>query len=258
MRRDERLHVRIDFKTLDWHFRYWHNDADFYDLSGPTKRSRKGDAFIAGYRKLIVYDEPRRFGWSADVAYYTGLDTLPENQNVASQFDDAGQRGDRPGIQQHAQVAGQRRPRKRRATGPRLRPPTTPTARPSRSSTAASISASRCPGQFLDLAVQRRRHAPAATQRQPFANFYFGGFGNNYVDKRAVKRYREYQTFPGLRDRRARRPALRQSVLEWNAPPFRFEEIGIPASTSSYIRPAVFAGALVVDDSLAGGAAPLP
>jgi hypothetical protein len=85
---DERLHVRVDFKTLDWHFRYWHNDAISTIWPDPTKRSRKGDAFIAGYTKLIVYDEPRRFGWSADVAYYTGLDTLPENQNVASQFEE--------------------------------------------------------------------------------------------------------------------------------------------------------------------------
>ena len=32
----------------------------------------------------------------------------------------------------------------------------------------------------------------------PFANFYFGGFGNNYVDHRDEKRYREYYAFPGV------------------------------------------------------------
>ena len=30
------------------------------------------------------------------------------------------------------------------------------------------------------------------------ANFYFGGFGNNYVDDKSIKRYREYSSFPGF------------------------------------------------------------
>ena len=34
-------------------------------------------------------------------------------------------------------------------------------------------------------------------RNQPFSNVYFGGFGNNYVDARDEKRYREYQAFPG-------------------------------------------------------------
>ncbi len=42
----ERLHFNAEYRALNWRARYWHNDADFYDLFGPTKRSRKGDAFI--------------------------------------------------------------------------------------------------------------------------------------------------------------------------------------------------------------------
>jgi hypothetical protein len=68
------------------------------------------------------------------------------------------------------------------------------------------------------------------------ANFYFGGFGNNYVDKRAVKRYREYQSFPGFEIDALGGQRFVKSVLEWNAPPFRFEEIGHPGFYMSYIR----------------------
>ena len=32
----------------------------------------------------------------------------------------------------------------------------------------------------------------------PVANFYFGGFGNNYVDNGTIKRYREYDSMPGF------------------------------------------------------------
>ena len=31
---------------------------------------------------------------------------------------------------------------------------------------------------------------------EPFANFFFGGFGNNYVDYRNEKRYRSTTAFP--------------------------------------------------------------
>ena len=36
------------------------------------------------------------------------------------------------------------------------------------------------------------------SRHEPFANFYFGGFGNNWVDHRHPKRYREFYSFPGL------------------------------------------------------------
>ena len=45
---------------------------------------------------------------------------------------------------------------------------------------------------------------------QPFANFFFGGFGNNYVDHGDEKRYRDYDSLAGRRDQRGRRPQLRE------------------------------------------------
>jgi len=78
---NEKFHFNAEYRALNWHARYWHNDADFYDLFGPTKRSRKGDAFMVGYEKALIFDEPRVLDFSTDVAYYTGLDTLPGNQN---------------------------------------------------------------------------------------------------------------------------------------------------------------------------------
>ena len=85
------------------------------------------------------------------------------------------------------------------------------------------------------------------------ANFYFGGFQNNYVDNREVKRYRQPQTFPGFEIDAVGGQRFFKSVLEWNAPPIRFEAVGSPGFYLSYIRPAVFVGVLNIDNSLAGG-----
>ena len=82
---------------------------------------------------------------------------------------------------------------------------------------------------------------------EPFANFYFGAFGNNYVDHREEKRYREYYAFPGagLNDIGGRNFA--KSTIEWNAPPLRFRRAGTPGLYLTWMRPSVFASGLVTD-----------
>src|SRR6185295_15499026 len=53
----------------------------------------------------------------------------------------------------------------------------------------------------------------------PFANFFFGGFGNNYVDNGEIKRYREYYAFPGFELNALNGRNFGKSTLEWNLPP---------------------------------------
>ena len=36
------------------------------------------------------------------------------------------------------------------------------------------------------------------SRNSTLANFYFGGFGNNYVDNGSVQRYREFCALPGF------------------------------------------------------------
>jgi hypothetical protein len=79
------------------------------------------------------------------------------------------------------------------------------------------------------------------------AAYYFGAFGNNYVDNRPEKRYREMESFPGfdIDEIAARRFA--RLTGEINLPPLRFAEVGTPAFYLSYIRPAVFAGGMAIE-----------
>jgi hypothetical protein len=79
---------------------------------------------------------------------------------------------------------------------------------------------------------------------EPFANFYFGGFGNNYVDSRDEKRYREYQAFPGAGINALSGRTFAKGTAEWNLPPLRFSRLGTPGFYASWLRPAVFASLL--------------
>ena len=64
----QRSHVDIFGRYDFWKAELAWNRPDFYDLFGPTKRSRKGYAAKLGYDWLLLYDGPRRLDALFDVA----------------------------------------------------------------------------------------------------------------------------------------------------------------------------------------------
>ena len=177
----------------------WHNNADFYDLSGPIKRSRKGDALALGYRKLLVYDEPRRIEWRR------GRRLLHRPGHPAGQPERAPARSTRCSAPRSASTTATRASRRPASTTRRASTlDRVAVGRPrrrrdrSRSTTAASTSASRCRWRNSSIWLYNAAGVAGGDENDSLGHFYFGGFHNNYLDKGAVKRYREYDTFPGL------------------------------------------------------------
>ena len=82
---------------------------------------------------------------------------------------------------------------------------------------------------------------------EPFASFYFGGFGNNWVDYRPEKQYREFLSFPGVEIDEIPGSNFGRATLEWNLPPLRFREVGTSSFYVSWMRPALFAGVMVTN-----------
>jgi len=246
---DEKLHFNAEYRALNWHARYWHNDADFYDLFGPTKRSRKGDTFMLGYDKALIFDEPRILDFSADVAYYTGLDTLPGNQNVQPFFFEDilhGQVELNYSNTRHSLGAVDHEKGWRWdvvATADHANNETIPKLRLGldfgfalpwkHSSIWLYNSAGIANGGSLDTLSLTR--------------YFFGGFGNNYVDDGDVKRYRKFYSMPGFEIDAISARDFVKSTAEWNLPPVRFKSVGTPGFFLSWVRPAVFVSTLWTD-----------
>jgi hypothetical protein len=89
--------------------------------------------------------------------------------------------------------------------------------------------------------------APGSDREQPFANFYFGGFRNNWVDHRDEKRYRRSESFPGLEINELGGTNYARAMVEWNLPPVLFSRVGTPGFYLTWARPALFATALVTN-----------
>ena len=79
------------------------------------------------------------------------------------------------------------------------------------------------------------------------ANFYFGAFGNNYVDRGEIKRYRDYYSMPGFGIDEISGQSYVRELVEWNLPTIVFESVGTPALYLNWLRPAVFAAGLWTD-----------
>jgi hypothetical protein len=241
----ERLHLDFEYQTPNWKLTYWHNLADFYDLAGPVLRSRKGDAFIVDYTKPLIYDPPRQLDLFGSASAFFGLDQLPGAQNIASPKDmrsaEIGLKYTNTtkalgGVDHEKGIEGRIVAGTDQADGdfyPRLY--------------GGLDIGSALPWRNSSAWLYTYAGVVGGPRNKPLGAYYFGAFRNNYVDNRPEKRYREMEAFPGFEiDELALRKFARVTG-EVNLPPIRFAEAGTPSFYLSYIRPAVFAGAMAAE-----------
>jgi len=242
----ERGHLEMTGEYLGWRTQLSWNRSDFYDLFGPTKRSRKGYAAKLGYDDLLIWDDPRRLTLSYDLEYYDKLDTLPNAQNVQTNFTrlatgklglhytdvrrSLGAVDDEKGLLWNVELDANQ------VTG----------------EIVPLLFGNLDLGFALPLAnssVWLRSAAGVASgdRSNPVANFYFGSFGNNYVDAGKVKRYREYSSLPGFEIDQISAHSFVREMVEWNMPPVVFESVGTPGLYLNWLRPAIFAAGLWTD-----------
>jgi hypothetical protein len=258
---DEHGHLDITGRYGFWHGELAWNRSDFYDLFGPTERSRKGFEAKLGYDWLLLYDEPERLDLKFDAAYYDRIDTLPGAQNVTTNFTrlltgevglhytnlrrSIGAVDDEKGITwelvyDDSEVTGQNSPQIRGGLDLGL------------------------PLPLPHSSIWLRSAAGTANgdRNNVVANFYFGGFGNNYIDDHSVQRYREYYSLPGFQIDQVSALSYLREMLDVNLPPYIFESAGTPGFYLTWLRPSLFAaelwtepgsGARRVDYTSAGG-----
>jgi hypothetical protein len=243
---NERGHVDVRYNYLGWHAGAAWNRSDFYDLFGPTIRSRRGFQMDGGYDRALIYDEPRRLDLKTDVAYYHNLDALPEAQNIRATsprlltaeaglyFTDTrksrGAVDDEKGVLANVVVLGNHAESR---TIPQLR--------------GALDIGMALPIGHSSLWLRNAAGVAHGERSDPFANFFIGGYGNNYVDARTEKRYREWYAFPGFGLNEISGRSFTRHMLEANLPPHVFESVGTPAFHLAWLRPALFATALWTD-----------
>jgi len=243
---NERLHLRLQFRRYDWRVDAKLNAADFYDLFGPTKTSRKGYSLRVGWDHTYLYDLPRRLSFTTEAAYYGNLETLPLFQNVASPSDKLVTAFARLKYENVRSSIG----RVDEEKGQRVQ---------------GWVGANYADGDFVpqtlgtydvgfqlplthsSIWLRTAAGAGFGDRDDPFAQFFFGGFGNNWVDHGDEHRYRKVLSFPGFEIDEIGGRTFVKSILEWNLPPLRFRRLGTPGFYATWARPSVFVSGLATD-----------
>jgi hypothetical protein len=245
----QRLHVMVTAHMPEWTAGAAWNRADFYDLFGPVKRGLAGYNAYVSYDHFLIYDPPQSMDIMAKVAYYGDLVTLPGFQSVLS------------------------------PTATLLISDIALTSADTRRSPGAvdaetghawslKVHAYSAPGEFIpsvsgtfdvgfplpldhsSIWLRTGAAVSAGARDNPLANFYLGGFNNNYVDSGShgsAQRYRELLSMPGFEIDALQGKSVAKAMLEWCIPPWRFETLGTPGFYVSWARPELFATALETD-----------
>jgi hypothetical protein len=244
--KDDRAHFEATYRYLGWHADLSWNRSDFYDLFGPTIRSRRGLAVKGGYDQMLIYDEPRKLELKTEAAFYNRLDALPDSQNVVATSPrlatlEAGlyytnARRSRGAVDDEKGITADLVGAVSFADGktfPQLR--------------GKLDFGFALPFAHGSLWLRNAAGVSGGDRESPYANFYFGGFGNNYVDSRNEKRYREHYAFPGFDIDELGGRSFSRNMAELNLPPVVFESVGTPVFHLAWLRPAVFASVLWTD-----------
>ena len=243
---DERFHAGLNYGYLDWSFNAQYNGADFYDLFGPTKSSRKGYSAGLIFKKSLIYDQPRELNFRVSLTGYGGQERLPSYQNIATTYTDFGilsallgyrnERASLGAVDYESGLAWSLQSDARYVTRdvhPRF--------------WATFSRGVPLPLKHSSLWLRLAGGYSPGVRANPFANFYFGGFGNNWVDHSDIKQFRQYYSLPGIELNAVGGTNFTKALLEWNLPPLYFRHFGTASLFANWIRTSLFASILTTN-----------
>jgi hypothetical protein len=245
----ELYHAAFEFQTGKFTFDGGLNEANFFDLFGPSQGSRKGLRLGIAYDKGLLFDPPRSLDLHVGVSGFYGLDQSPEFQQiVVSGFDKNfflnlttslsyssisgslgavdGEKGVRAMIWSSlAMSAG--------IVYPRL--------------IGTLDYGIQLPGKHFSLWLRSAAGSSFSDTYNPFTRYGFAAFGNNYIDNQATRQYRSPFAFAGLgynEDRSLIAQRFAKGTAEFVLPALHFRKLGGFNFFANWIQPTVFSSFL--------------
>ncbi len=246
----QKVHLSVDYNYWSWTFSATYNYADFYDLFGPTKFSRAGYSFTAKYYKMFNRMAPSKTELHVRLSAYGDLETLPSYQNIASDFKNM-----------YIGVVNYHKSYLRKSLGA-IEPEqgydwnvyayTSFATSPTEQAFYPQLINNFDFGFLLPMrnsAIWFRTSAGQSFGASDKSNsmFYFGGFGNNFVDYRSVQQYRDMSSFPGVEIDQLSAMNYGKLTTEINLTPIRFRKLGFLGFYSTYARLSLFGMGLITD-----------
>jgi len=242
----QRAHFKLGFKYWGWELSADYNKTDFYDLFGPTKTSMAGYSYSLGYNYILISETPYKMDFTVQASAFGDLERVPDYQNVSASFDKLYMldaylkysylRKSLGGMDDEAGFAFQLFGKDNYVNEKNF----------PRVWTNVNYGFL-LPWKHSSIWLRGSAGNSFGDRDNSFANFYFGGFGNNYVDYLDSRRFRTYYSLPGSGLNSVGGTNFGKMTLEWDLPALRFKENGFLALYATYARLVFFGSGLVTN-----------
>lgn len=254
---DERFHLSLSARFKQLTLTAGYNEADFYDLFGPVNRSKRGVSLGVNWEHSLIWDLPKKLDLTIGLNGFYGLERSPDFQQINnSEFDD------QFFLRLNTQLSYSHLKSSLGAVE---------SEKGIRSSFGFSLAQSSnsvypiVTGSF-DYGFQLPLHHSSIWFRNvaghsftnefnPFTRFAFAGFGNNYIDHRAYKSFRNDYSFAGVSftdDFNIISQSYFRTMAEWVLPPIRYRKLGGFNFFANWTQFSLFSSFLTTSDPLFG------
>ena len=247
---DENVHASASYEFSDWAITGTYNGADFYDLFGPTKKSRKGYSLGLSRNFNLIEEVDKNLSANISGIYFGGMERLPNFQNIITSFD------------QFFALSGSINYQSMRASlGAVDYEKGFQWSMSSYNNYVAETLFPRIsqsfdfgiplPVKHSSFWVRSSAGISFSPRKEPLGNFYFGGFGNNWIDNQYSKRYRNATSFPGVELNKVGGTNYMKIMGELSLPPIRFKKLGFNNYHVNWAQMNLFSSTLMtnLDDS---------
>jgi len=230
--------------------------SDFYDLFGPTISSRKGSFFRTSYSKTVDNHLPLKM--STSLAVYGGFEELPDYQDQPAAYDKFFSGSLSFSHYKARRTLGSIDSEKGRIASLSLSGSYLPhSADTPKLYTKGTLNASF--GTLLPLIDHLPLWIRTSVGKSKalmgevgsdgdvnefFGYYFFGGFGNNWIDYQGIKRYRQYYSFPGAGITSIGGNNFVRVMGELILPALRFRRVGTPFLYLNWARLSLFSTVL--------------
>ncbi len=243
----QKIHGAIKWDYWQWSFNATYNSTDFYDLFGPTKRSRAGYSLGVGYKKNFSIQTPFKWFYGFDITHYGDLEVLPQFQNIATPVKNFQSISGEIGVSKLRRTLGAVVDEKGYSWT------LTAYSYMAKGSLYPSLVSEQNFGWLVpglrntSFWIRNSVGQSFGKRGSSFSTFYFGGFRNNYVDWQQPEQYRKILAFPGVNIDALSAHNFIKTMGELDLMPIRLRSVGTTWLYPTYIKSSLFSTYLLIN-----------
>jgi hypothetical protein len=245
----QKLHVQLDWKYWNWNLLASYNKTDFYDLFGPTLRSRAGYTLGLTYSRTYSLRSPFKVNYDAGIYTYGDLEVIPQYQNVTTPVRNFQAASASFGVAKVRKTLGGVDDEKG------YRWEVSSTSYLAQKKFYPSVVSEQSAGFLLpglrntSFWIRNSIGQSFGDSSSALSKFYFGGFRNNYVDWQPSEQYRELTAFAGSKIDEIPARNFLKTMGELNLKPLRLRNVGTSWLYPTFVKTSFFSTYLISDFS---------